>query len=59
MVIANLCLVAGLLPRLFPDPAGQQARILMHAASGMLLGISITLSLFSFRFARRCTKNRI
>jgi hypothetical protein len=58
LLIANLCLVAGLLPRLFPEPAGQQMRMVLHAASGVLLGIAIVTNLFAFRLSRRCAQNQ-
>ncbi|HEX4031684.1 MAG TPA: hypothetical protein VHX20_15045 [Terracidiphilus sp.] len=58
LVIANLCLVAGLLPRLFPEPASQQMRIVLHAASGVLLGIAIAMNFSGFRLARRCAQNQ-
>jgi hypothetical protein len=58
LFIANLCLVAGLLPRLFPEPASPQTRMVLHAACGVLLGIAIAMNLSGLRLSRRCAQSR-
>jgi hypothetical protein len=53
MVLANISLVIGLLLWTFRAsiPVNQDW---LHAVCGFLLGLSITINLFVFRFARRC-----
>jgi hypothetical protein len=52
--IANVSLIIGLLLWVFVHPSGPFERNWLHAACGFLLGLSITISLFGLRSARRC-----
>ena len=54
MAIANISLVIGLLLWLFVQPSGQIEKNWLHATSGFLLGLSITINLFGLSFGRRC-----
>jgi hypothetical protein len=58
MVIGNLCLVAGLLLWNFAHPTSQIEKNVMHAVTGLLMGISIAINLFALRFARRCNMDQ-
>jgi hypothetical protein len=59
MALANISLVIGLLLWLLVHPTGQFERNCLHAASGFLLGLSITISLYRLKFAHRCRQKQI
>jgi hypothetical protein len=59
MAIGNISLVIGLLLWLFVHPSGQMERNWLHGACGLLLGISIAISIFVFVIARRCREKQI
>jgi type II secretory pathway component PulM len=55
MALGNACLAVGLMLYTFVHPSSQGARDLTQRFSGLLLGVSIWISLFALRFARRCS----
>ncbi len=57
IAIGNLSLAIGLLLLNFPHPSGQIERNWLHGVGGFLLGLSITINLYAFRFARRCSQD--
>lgn len=59
IAIANLSLAIGLLLILFVHPSGNTGRNWLHAVSGFLLGLSIAINLFAFRFASRCREKQV
>jgi hypothetical protein len=59
MAIANIALVIGLLLWLFVHPSSQVEKNWLHASSGFLLGLSITINLLALPFARRCRERDI
>jgi hypothetical protein len=54
IVIANACLVNGLVLILFLHPSGTGPQCVVHALSGFLLGLSATINIFALIRARRC-----
>jgi hypothetical protein len=59
IAIANLSLAVGLLLILFVHPSGNIGRNWLHVLSGFLLGLSIAINLFVFRFASRCREKQV
>jgi hypothetical protein len=56
VAFGNLCLAVGLGLFTFAHPSGQIEKNLVHALSGLLLGISIGVNLCALRLARRCRR---
>lgn len=54
LTLANLALAVGLMLWTFVHPSGQMAKDAIHALSGFLLGLSLTINLLGWRRARRC-----
>jgi hypothetical protein len=59
IALGNACMAVGLMLYTFVHPSGQGAKDLAQGVSGLLLGVSIGINLFAFRFARRCQEKQI
>jgi hypothetical protein len=58
IAIGCACLSIGLMLHLLIHPSTSGARIFVHVAVGLLLGLSIGLNAFAFQLVRRRRGNR-
>jgi hypothetical protein len=59
VAIGNLCLVIGLLLWNFVHPSSQIEKNWLDGVTGLLMGLSIGINLFAFRFAQSCREKTV